>query len=140
MASAGLTVRNRDCWMAHTSRDSSEPVLVRAGKWPLPVKAAYALMRVRHRCASIVVDIEAMRVGLCLLRAAKDESGVPIVVDGKYDISPEDSAAVNAEFDALLNEEVTLLGCRAVTLAEMGDAVRLTADDLVLLGPFVVEE
>lgn len=138
MSSAGLTVRNRDLWNALTGND---PVLARAGNWPLPVKAAYAIMRVKQRGASIVLDIEALRVGMCLARAAKDEAGSPKVLeDGKYDITPEDTAAINAEFNALLDEEVTLLGCRAVTLAELGDQVRLTAADLASLGPFVVEE
>lgn len=138
MSPAGLTVRNADLWHALTGES---PVLVRAGTWPLPVKAAYAIMRVKQRGTTIVMDIEALRVGMCLARAAKNEDGTPKVLEnGSYDITPEDTAAINAEFKALLDEEVTLLGCRAVTLAELGDQVLLTAADLALLGPFVVEE
>lgn len=139
MSAAGLTVRNSDIWTAYTATAPDVPILVRAAQWPLPVKAAYVLLRVKQRCVPIVADIEAIRVGLCVARAAKDADGKPVLTNGGYDLTPEDTAAVNAEFVALLAEEVTLLGCRAVTLAELGAEVRLTADDIALLGPFIVE-
>lgn len=139
MADAGLTVRKRDIRNAFTVTPPAIPVISRAAEWPVPVKTASALLRIRQRGAVLADEIEGFRVGLCVARAAKDETGAPQMIDGRYVLTADDTVAIQAEFAALLDEEVTLAGCRAITLAELGDAPRITAGDLELLGPFVVE-
>jgi hypothetical protein len=139
MTDTGLTVRKRDIRTAFTAEAPAAPIILRTAQWPVPVRVAAALLRLKQRGAVLANEIESFRVGLCEARAAKDESGAPMQFDGAYHIAPDDVAAIQAEFNALLDEEVTLAGCRAVTLAELGDAVQVTPEDLERLGPFVVE-
>ena len=107
------------------------------GKTISNIKAAYALAKIKRAVSVELTDLEAMRIQLCESHAKQTKDGPAKTVDGKYEL--RDNEAFGAEWDVLLQESVTLVGCRAIRLSELEGAA-LTADELFQLGPMVVED
>ena len=72
--------------------------------------------------------------------ATKGEDGEPLTQNEgrEYAFTDEAKAAFIAELAPILAEPVTLVGCRPLTLADLGDC-RISTQAMDLLGPFVIE-
>lgn len=135
---AELKCRNGDVWAAAVAMPGQLSTFQRLGQWALPVKAAHAFVRLRREAATVTADIEATRMQLIAQYAEHDEEGQPKVNGQTY--CWRDEAAFARDWQALLAEETTLAGCRKVRLEELGDAIRPTPDDLLVLAPFLEDE
>lgn len=101
------------------------------------IRAAFAIAKIKRVGNEELKDLETARTALCEQYAVRGEDGKPARAEnGGYDIG--DRVAFDAGWRAILEEPVTLPGCRAIRLSEL-EGVPLSPDELFSLWPLVVE-
>lgn len=129
--------------------------LLAIGGYSIPDgKGSYALAKIKRQTNDALKDLEVARIGLCEQHAEKDDAGKPMISpEGQYVFA--DKPAFDAAWAQLLEEPVTLPGCRPILLDELEGATQvirfpddpkrieiirgLPSDLLFGLGPLVIE-
>lgn len=126
------------------------------GEYSIPSpKASYALTRIKRAANTELQDIETTRVTLCETHAEKDDGGAPKTTEGGKYVGLDGNDLFAAAWRAVLDENVTLAGCRALTLDELEGATKvirfpddpkrvevirgIPSDVLFALGPIVTD-
>jgi hypothetical protein len=134
-----LTCTNRDLMIAVGTQEFPGGFLKLSSLPIKNIKASFAITKAIRKVTEALGDVEKTRVKLLDQFAEKDGEGkVAMTEDGKA-VKLKDAAGFQTAYQALLDEQVTLDGVRAVTLAEL-EGSGATPQDLLQSGPFVVEE
>lgn len=104
-----------------------------------PFPAKYIMDKLDTKIPKELTSYEKARVEQCELYAAKDADGKPVLIDGKYDLSPEGLAAIEAVLAPLRDEVLTITNVRKIKPSEMGD-VALTDPESKPLAPFLSDD
>lgn len=134
-----LTCTNADLWSAvvPVAPLTEAPILTLANL-DLPGVASYAIKKLKRKIIEEHADLDAARMGLVQKYALKDEDGKPIPSEDGRGIQLADPIEFTVEFQSILQQSVTLAGCRPVALSELGEA-KVSANVLDALNAFVIE-
>ena len=103
----------------------------------LKTKAAYQLGRILREAQKEFSLYKEKRIALLEKYADKDEEGKPIIENGNYKISDEGIAAINTEYNELIETTVTL-NANKLQLYLLDDET-FTPTEMLKLMPFVEE-
>lgn len=103
----------------------------------LKTKAAYQLGRILREAQKEFSLYNEKRIALLEKYADKDEEGKPIIENGNYKISDEGIAAINTEYNELIETTVTL-NANKLQLYLLDDET-FTPTEMLKLMPFVEE-
>ena len=103
----------------------------------LKTKAAYQLGRILREAQKEFSLYNEKRIALLEKYADKDEEGKPVIENGNYKISDEGIAAINTEYNELIETTVTL-NANKLQLYLLDDET-FTPTEMLKLMPFVEE-
>lgn len=136
---ADLVLKNADLWNALVSGSPDVPApLVRLSKAEMPAIAAYAITKALRKATEEYADLDKARIALVEKYSAKLEDGSPAPSPDGNGVILADPQGFHTDFAALLDQPVTLSGCRAVTVTELGGAV-VSPEVLLALEAFVID-
>lgn len=131
-----ITLSNRDLLLAIGTNDAPGGLLLISKRDLKNIKASYAITKVLRAVEGPLKDLDAMRAQLVEKHGEKNAEGKLVEVEGGYKL--KDPVAFAKDWEALMDESVTLPGLRAVTIDEL-DGTGATPQELFAAGPFVVE-
>ena len=137
---ADLNVTNADLWAALVAiPPSNEGALLHLAGLELPGIASYAIKKLKRKVVEEYADLDAARVALVEKYSQKGEDGKPILTEDGKGVVLLDAKGFNEDFAEILKQPVTISGCRAITITELGDA-KISANVLDALDAFIVGE
>lgn len=129
---------NGDVWLAVSPNTPGKPSAVNGLlSWPMRAKSSRAAQKLARKLAEAFNDIDGARLALCKTYAKKDADGNP--EQGPTGFVIEDVATFSAEWTELLAEKIALKDCRPIEDREIDAAAKPTPNEIIRLGPFLVE-
>jgi predicted methyltransferase len=136
---ADLTLKNRDIWQALIQTDAEQPgALVRLAKLDVPIAVSNQIRKIIRKAKAELETIDESRKELVEKYAVKDADGKNVERTDGRGVSLTDEDAFVKEFNALLDEDVTLADVRKLTIAEFG-TVRVSAEVLDMCDAFLID-
>lgn len=101
-------------------------------------KSSRVAQKLARKIGEEATDLDAVRIKLCQEHAKKDDAG-NCVMNEQNGYVLADEIVFAMEWNAHLDESVTLKEIRAIRDDEISESARPTAAEMARLGPFLIE-